>query len=299
MINYENVITQLNASGKLRQPLRVLIPDEGVVTADYPLILLNPDAREAYGRVTDYLKTSAAQTLVKERTGRHPLGGQEDMPLELAFPGSLAAIEATLSAYLNENRRPASTTFVLDVSGSMQGERLDALKSSLQALAGGDVSVTGRYAQFAPREQVRFLTFSSKVHDLKKYQVGSSGHEGAALQQIKDYAKQLQIQGGTAIYDALTSALQQLEGEGPQPNRIRTVVLMTDGENNEGMGLHDFLAVRAAKPQHVRDVRIFPILFGEASPDEMEELARATGGRVFDARSRPLPSIFKEIRAYQ
>ncbi|UBV44675.1 VWA domain-containing protein (plasmid) [Deinococcus taeanensis] len=299
MINYESVITQLNASGRLRTPLTVLMPEEGVVTADYPLMLLNPDARAAYGRVTAYLKTPQAQALVRERTGRRTPGGQTDAPPELAFPGSLGAIDATLRAYLDENRRPASTTFVLDISGSMRGERLAALKRALQALAGGDVSVTGRYARFAPREQVRLITFADRVHDLKTFEVGPSGNEGAALRQIHDYAGRLELQGGTAIYAALNEALRHLKAEGPQPERIRTVVLMTDGENNEGPELEAFLAQYATQPAHVRAARIFPILFGEARPDEMAQVARVSGGRVFDARSTPLPIIFKDIRAYQ
>jgi Ca-activated chloride channel family protein len=46
-------------------------------------------------------------------------------------------------------------------------------------------------------------------------------------------------------------------------------------------------------------VKVFPILFGEGSPTELQALAEMTGGRVFDSRSKPLPVVFKEIRGYQ
>jgi Ca-activated chloride channel homolog len=41
------------------------------------------------------------------------------------------------------------------------------------------------------------------------------------------------------------------------------------------------------------------VLFGEASPDELEQIAERTGGRVFNAKTASLTEIFKEIRGYQ
>jgi Ca-activated chloride channel family protein len=46
-------------------------------------------------------------------------------------------------------------------------------------------------------------------------------------------------------------------------------------------------------------VHVFPILFGEADRDALEEIAGMTGGRVFDARSTDLGTVFKHIRGYQ
>ena len=43
MINYESVLLSLNASGKLHEPLDLIYPSEGIVTADYPLLLLNDE----------------------------------------------------------------------------------------------------------------------------------------------------------------------------------------------------------------------------------------------------------------
>lgn len=50
LFNYESVLMDLNASGRLREKLVLIYPQEGVVTADYPLILLNKDKREATTR---------------------------------------------------------------------------------------------------------------------------------------------------------------------------------------------------------------------------------------------------------
>ena len=41
------------------------------------------------------------------------------------------------------------------------------------------------------------------------------------------------------------------------------------------------------------------MLFGEASPAALKQVADATGGQVFDARKARLSDVFKEIRGYQ
>ena len=43
--------------------------------------------------------------------------------IELPFPSKLDTIDALLTVYLDEIRKPASAIFVLDLSGSMDGDR--------------------------------------------------------------------------------------------------------------------------------------------------------------------------------
>ncbi len=38
----------LNSGGQLHEPLDLIYPKEGIVTADYPFMLLNADKRDAY-----------------------------------------------------------------------------------------------------------------------------------------------------------------------------------------------------------------------------------------------------------
>jgi Ca-activated chloride channel family protein len=74
---------------------------------------------------------------------------------------------------------------------------------------------------------------------------------------------------------------------------------MTDGESNTGRDGSRFLTDYRSLPPEVRAVKTFAILFGEANPAELQRVADATGGRVFDGRSAPLAQVFKEIRGYQ
>lgn len=81
--------------------------------------------------------------------------------------------------------------------------------------------------------------------------------------------------------------------------RYYTVVLMTDGENNQGLAPTQFVDWYRSQGESVRGIPVFPILFGEGSAAELRELADLTGGRLFDSRSNTLATVFKEIRGYQ
>ena len=41
------------------------------------------------------------------------------------------------------------------------------------------------------------------------------------------------------------------------------------------------------------------MLFGNADPSELHEVADQTGGEVFDGLSQSLSEVFKEIRGFQ
>jgi Ca-activated chloride channel family protein len=71
---------------------------------------------------------------------------------------------------------------------------------------------------------------------------------------------------------------------------------MTDGESNRGEDADTFVANYQNRKHKIR---IFPIFIGEASPEELQKIADVSGGQTFDARTKPLPEVFKDIRGYQ
>jgi Ca-activated chloride channel family protein len=310
LINYESVLLSANASGKLPQPLTLVYPSDGVVTADYPLTLLadaGSDARSAHQRLADHLRTPAVQKRIMETTQRRSvvpgvaLGtqfAQRDL-VELPFPATQQAVDALLSAYFDKLRRPSRTLYVLDTSGSMAGERIDSLRSALVGLTGADTSLTGRFRRFRSREEVTMLPFSTGPGTPRTFTVPEANPE-AELAQIKTFAEGLAARGGTAIYDSLSRAYQVLEPlAAADPDRFTSIVLMTDGENANGSSLPDFLTSLATLSPAVKQVPVFTVLFGEGSSDELTQVATRTGGKVFDARNVQLSRVFQEIRGYQ
>src|SRR5262249_34090570 len=163
-----------------------------------------------------------------------------------------------------------SAVFVLDVSGSMQGDRLNQLKTALRALTGTDQSVTGQFARFRARESVTFIVFNNGIVDQREFTIDDTNPNGADMQAIPDYVDGLSAGGGTAIWSAMSSAYDQVEKiEAAAPDNLVSVVLMTDGENTAGESLDDFRNGYAGRSDAVRAVRTFPILFGEGDSSDL------------------------------
>jgi Ca-activated chloride channel family protein len=323
-INYESWLLSLNASGKLREPLHLIYPYEGVATADYPFMLLNEARRADYLKVVDYLKGDTAQLWLARQTLRRPMRAElaaqvadilpaRGVQVELPFSPDRQLADGLIDAYLNEFRRPIASTFVLDTSGSMQGKRREQLVEAIHYLAGADASLTGRVAKLTNRERLWFLPFSDRVREPVAFEIpaGSRTLRGvqpqvdteaklAELKRVRDAADDLKMAGGTALYDAVLAGLQHMLDERKQhPEYQYSVVAFTDGKSNTGRKLEDFRRAYEQLPEDVRGIPVFMVLFGEAAEGDLKELVAITGGRVFDARKTPLYAVFKDIRAYQ
>ena len=312
IINYESVILSLNANGKLSEPLVPVYPKEGIITADYPLMLLNGAKRADYDRLIAHLRSTAFQTALSAATLRRPVNAEataaatipERTLIELPFPGQPQVINGLLDVFLADVRVPSTSRYVLDLSGSMNEDgRIDQLKSAMNALAGGDPgSLSSRYARFQNRERIGVIPFNSEPMQTLLFDMGTTSAEnGVTLESIKTEVGRMQSDGGTAIYDSVQRALIELESEKriDKTPRYYTVVLMTDGENTQGMSLRELLRWRESQGDAVKSIRVFPIVFGNADADEMNALAEATGGKAFNAKSGSLAKVFKDIRGYQ
>ncbi|MBG0829830.1 substrate-binding domain-containing protein [Planomonospora sp. ID67723] len=299
IVNYESVLLGM-------KDLTLVYPSDGVVTADYPLTLLAsapPHKRELYGKLAAWLRTPDVQREIMASTHRRPAvpevrPGPEfgSAPLlELPFPNRRAAADRLITAYLDEARTPAHALFVLDTSGSMSGERIEALRQTLVMLTGADRSASGTFSRFRSRETVTMIPFSDRVGTPRTFTL-PAGDPGPALEEIRGYAGGLGADGGTAIYDGLRAAyVQSLQGD---PDHYTSIVLMTDGDNTDGASLEDFESLYRMLPES-RRARTFVVLFGESDAAEMNKVAALTGGAVFDARDSSLAAAFKEIRGYQ
>lgn len=310
IINYESVLLSLNSQGHLSEPLTLVYPKEGIITADYPLMLLNAAKRGDYDKLVAYLRSKDFQTKMSAQTLRRPVNADAVMAdsipkrtlIELPFPGQAALIGALLDNFLAEVRIPGSSRYLLDLSSSMKGERIEALKRSMLMLASNPSLASERYARFQNREAVGIITFASDPAATVWFQMGSTPEQNArARARITQFVSGLSADGGTAIFSALQRALVELAQERirAREKRYYTVVLMTDGENNRGLSKAEFVEWYRTRGQNIRAIPVFPILFGEGNAKELREIADLTGGRLFDSRSSSLAAVFREIRGYQ
>ena len=116
--------------------------------------------------------------------------------------------------------------FVADVSGSMEGNRISQLRTALREGA----------SFILPENAIGLVTFSSEVEVRLPIRPFSS-LQNAAFQTA---VGRMEAGGGTAMYNAIAIALQQLlEYRALNPDVRPMVFVLTDGETNEGFGYDD------------------------------------------------------------
>ena len=151
---------------------------------------------------------------------------------------------------------PSETVFVLDCSGSMQGDSIAqataALELCLRSLSRGDAFNVCRFGS-------TFEMLSSEP----------LAYGDATLRRALEYIARPADLGGTELMAPLQAILRALPGVG----RVRQVILLTDGQvSNEP-------AIVALARQHRASNRIFTFGIGSASSAFLVKgLARATGG---------------------
>jgi Ca-activated chloride channel family protein len=308
LVNYESVLLSLNDGGELPEPLTLVYPSDGVITADYPLSLLASApaaARDGYERLVDHLLTPEVQSEIMATTHRRPASTEVEPDerfgpaslVELPFPARLEVVDGLIDTWFDRLRRPVRTVYVLDVSGSMEGERIAGLRSALAGLTGADDTLIARSQQSHSREEITLLPFDTTPHAPQRFALPENAGAGDRAE-VRTAIEELAIGADTAVYDSLLAAYDLLD-QAPAGDFATSIVLMTDGESNTGAGYADYAARHAQLPEALRTVPVFPVLFGEANIDEMEQVAQLTGGRSFDARSGGLDAAFREIRGYQ
>jgi Ca-activated chloride channel homolog len=221
-------------------------------------------------------------------------------------------VDGLIDTYFNRLRRPVRTVYVLDVSGSMDGARIESLRAALVDLTGADDTLARQSRQFHQREEITLLPFATTPGSPQSYTVPADAAAADRVRaDIRAAAEGLAVGGDTAVYDSLSTAYDVLSGSGSGSGSgssgsgssggdyATSIVLMTDGESNTGAVLDDFVRRHESLPPELRGVPVFPILFGGANEDEMSQVATLTGGRTFDARSDGLEAAFREIRDYQ
>ncbi|MFF7586545.1 substrate-binding domain-containing protein [Kitasatospora purpeofusca] len=116
VIAYESDLLALDGDGRLREPLDLVYPQDGIVLSDYPLLLLDPAKRAAYDRVLAWLLAPAAQKKIMRLTLRRPVDPNvaRDPRLErpignaLYFPDRPEVVQRLLAQY--EADTPATDT---------------------------------------------------------------------------------------------------------------------------------------------------------------------------------------------
>ncbi len=296
VINYESLLLQYNQSNK---PLKIILPFEGVVTADYPFVLMSKEKKDAYMKFTEVLKSDHIQKMIVKQTNRRSINAQitkdsglfdlTQMLIEMPFVPSVQMSEALLGAYFNQFKKPAAISFVLDTSGSMSGRRDEEMKKAINSIS-VNVNSSSQYAAIREKEKVFVAPFSSALYDFREM-TGNSKMETRI--NLSGYVSKLHPSGGTALFSSTGQVYEKMVQMSAQsPDFAYSVVVLTDGAADDNLANFKRFYHGAS------NVKIFTIIFGDADVEQLKVMSEMTKGKVFDGREG-LEKIFKEIRSYQ
>ena len=120
----------------------------------------------------------------------------------------------------------------------------------------------------------------------------SRDYVGAVRSFDTRYKHQQPIAGGTSISAGIDRAVEVLTSATSRPNAFKTIILITDGQHNQGRD--PAIAAADAAAQHIE---IFTVTFGDgADQSSMIEVAEKANGQHFHApNGKQLEEIFRGI----
>jgi len=202
--------------------------------------------------------------------GGQPVRGLGAADFELTDSGVVQQLEPVL-----HEDTPVDTVLVLDRSLTVEGKKLAMLREAASAYLDA----------LHPGERAALISFSAEV---ALAQALSSD-----LPRVRAAVERGPAGGATALVDAIYAGLRLHEPSG----RRTALLVFTDGLENASW-LRPQQVVEAARRS---DAIVYGVLAGqpeERDPTLLRELARTTGGRVFESRSlSELRSRFLEVLA--
>lgn len=176
-----------------------------------------------------------------------------------------------------DSGRTVYLEMVIDTSGSMDGEPLEAVQAGLRIAS----------QQINQGNQVGLVTFS----DQPVRRLELTPYDELQQKKLLAAIDQLQADGGTAMYDGVMVALSELmEKRANDPNGRFYLLLLSDGDVNEG---HLFRDVKDI--MEYSDVRFYPIAYGDVNEAELQAIASLRESTVKQGNPENVQTLFKDL----
>ena len=311
MFNYESHIMELNKKlvQSNREPLYLVYPSPGLGIADFPLSYVDhgdAQKQKTFDALQKYLLSDSVQQEIAAKCRRVGKVGvdQVDANCFVSAWGADAARGTTpmrmpdtavvwqaLNLYQTALRKPSFTIYALDFSGSMSGEGEKQLKQAMSILL--DQDKASKYLlQASPDDVTMVIFFNNQTTgsgDLENYAV--TGNKPEDLDKLLSKIETQQTGGGTNIYQPVALALEYMKRK-EIGDRLPAVILMTDGQSNEG----NIEQIKSAiSSTGLENVPVYGITFGDADVSQLQKIADLTRGRVFDG-TKDLIGAFRKAK---
>ncbi|PRX95488.1 substrate-binding domain-containing protein [Allonocardiopsis opalescens] len=299
MVLPEQLVWQHNQDAE--RTARALYPREGTVLLDYPYTVVTDDSvrQRAAEEFRRSLAAGAADRHIQADGFRRPDGSagsalaeaegfRAEPPEQLPAPGSDTFGEVTQA--WNRLKLGTRMLTLIDVSGSMletiPGSEITRIQATVAAAQEG-------LELFPDDSEIGTWTFSVRLNNQLDYQEISplvplsqqTEGGGTARDELLAALNSIQVDpdGDTGLYDSILAGFREVS-RGYQPDKINTVLIFTDGvnEDDDSISLEDLVATLENEFDPERPVSIIAIAFGpdtDAAP--LREITTATNGATY------------------
>jgi Ca-activated chloride channel family protein len=303
---YENLIVAQETkrlNGQSSQiPVVAIYPKEGTFWSNHPYAILNApwvtaQQKEAAEAFEKFLLDKPQQLKSLEYGFRPadpsiplsaPLDAQHGVdtsqPKTILEIPSAPVIEGIQSLW-QQTKKPVDLIVVMDISGSMQGDKITSARSSLMQFV----------QKLDDRDRLRIDLFSTGVSTLTPL-----SPIGEKRQQVLDSVSGVFENGNTSLYDATLRAYQDLQKDG-DPKHIRAIVVLSDGQDTASSAtLLDVInSIKATEEEGGNAIKVFTIAFGDdADKATLQSIADPSGGKQYDSSPENIQKIYDEIATF-
>jgi Ca-activated chloride channel homolog len=299
---YESVVIDSYTKNSV-QPLVAVYPKEGTFWSDHPVGIVQkawvtPERQEGAKLYIDYLLSRPVQEKALNYGFRPSLpeialgppfdfahGVDPKEPKTVLEEPSAEILNATLSLW-KAKKKTSSVTLVIDTSGSMDEDQKiqNAKAGALEFL-----DLLGDADTFS------LIPFNSRIFATSKNMLLKDSR-----QLCKQSVEALYASGGTALYDAISLAYDQLMGDRAlNEKKITAIVVLTDGADTDSkMSLADLIS-RIKFDNETHTIRVFTIAYGhDANQTILKQIADATQAKSYLGTPQNIRSVFKDISTF-
>jgi outer membrane protein OmpA-like peptidoglycan-associated protein/Mg-chelatase subunit ChlD len=190
-------------------------------------------------------------------------------------------------AYFTQNKRKlqeSSVMFILDISGSMSGEKIQKLKevskkTILEVINNNSEIAISAFDGECSQAITAYLPFTKDFSE------------------VEYFIDNLEVNGGTPMYEAYYEASNLLKSNNKNPIKNRIVVLMTDGDATSCNPLNAILnQLKLSNSLFKTQTIAYGVTENSKAYNDLNQIANFSGGEFFAASStQDLGSAFEQV----
>jgi Ca-activated chloride channel family protein len=302
----ENDLIYINQGKTAYHPpekLVALYPKEGTFWHEHPFAIpktnwVSNEQRDAAKVFTQFIRSEAIQKQILKNGFRPvnpevPLGypivstlgvdpNQPTKILEMPDPEVVANVQLSWQLV----KKQADVLLLVDNSGSMMGPKIEQAKKAAHIFLN----------KMPSQNRVGLISFNSNVNTLVEL-VPYEGNQNLVRQELN----KLQAFGNTALYDAISQAIDKLKNVGHRDQRrIKAVVVLSDGQDTISKAtLRNVVSQIRASRQDRNPVIVIPVAYGsDADIHALNSIARDSATRVQSGEPKNIQKLFEIIGSY-